>query len=497
MFTQSKILLFFLLTLSLLGLSGCSQPAAQTTQVDPGLVFQDCQLSSAGITLRLAARCTSLKVFEDRAAGQGRQIDLHIAVIPAVSRNPAPDPLFFFAGGPGQSATDTFVILANAFERVNQERDIVLVDQRGTGKSNPLDCPVAEGEFEEGTPEETAAQVKACLDGLDADPSFYTTAVAMQDLDQARQALGYAQINLFGVSYGTRAALTYLQMFPDNVRSIVLDGVVPQDEPLGLEVAKDAQRALDLLFERCREETACSQAFPNLENEFNSLFAALKESPVEVDAANPVTGKVETLTLGDAELGTAVRLLSYAPETAALLPLIIHKAASEQDYSLLAAQYLMVAGDLTTSISEGMNYSVVCTEDLPFITAEAAAQADEGAYLGGAFYENIMEVCEIWPAGTLPEGFKEPVASDTPVLLLSGEADPVTPPENAEKVASTLPNSLSLVAEGQGHNIVFRGCIPDIVAEFIAAGSGAGIDTACIDAIQPMPFFVNLSGPVP
>lgn len=478
--------------------AGCAQQPTQIASSDQRLVFQDCNLSSPGTSMSLQARCARLKVYEDRDARQGKQIDLNIAVIPAISRSPEPDPLFFLAGGPGQSATETFVVLSSAFSRVNQKRDIVLVDQRGTGQSNPLDCGEIETETgEELSEEDVPAAVQACLDGLAGDPRLYTTSIAMQDLEQVRQALGYEQVNLFGVSYGTRAALTYLQMFPGSVRTLVLDGVVPQDEPLGQDIAKDAQRALDMIFARCLEDSACRAAFPALSQEFDDLLERLQTAPVEVTLSDPVSGEPVSLTLTDTELGAAVRLLSYAPETAALLPLMIHEAAADRNYTLLAAQYRMMTENLVESISEGVNYAVVCSEDVPFIDPTSAAEANAGTFLGDLTSEALQQICRLWPAGEVPEGFKQPVQADTPALLLSGEADPVTPPENAEQVAAALPNSLSLVAAGQGHNIVFRGCIPDLVADFIESGSVSALDTTCVAEIQASPFFISLTGSVP
>ncbi len=499
--SQSIRTLLFLFALVFL-LSGCSSGngAVQTEEaLDIG--FQDCNLSTPGQPLRLPAQCATLEVPEDPNNPEGRQISLNIAVIPAISRSPAPDPLFFLSGGPGQAATETFPQISTAFDPITQKRDIVLVDQRGTGKSNPLTCPQTEEQALDSDPsdEELRATIEACLAEIEqkADPALYTTPIAMHDLDLVRQALGYGQINLYGVSYGSRAALTYLKLYPDNVRALILDGVVPQDEPLGLEVAADAQRALELIFARCAADEACNQAFPDIAGEFDRLLEQLRQSPVEVSLPDPTTGENRTITFSDAELATVVRLNSYAPETAALLPLMIHRAAAEQDYAPLAAQYLIVVDQLETSINEGMHNSVICSEDIPFITDEAAEQATAGTYLGDLQISQLRKICELWPTGELPEGFKEPVISDVPTLLLSGEADPVTPPENAEQVAEGLPNSLSLVASGLGHNVVFRGCLPRLIEDFIEAGSVDGLDTACVERIQPAPFFLDFTGPTP
>ena len=485
----SAILLAFALLLS-----ACAAPPGPVPVV-PLIALHDCQLSSPGFPINLAARCGRLAVYENRQSVTGRQIELYVAVVPAISRSPAPDPLFFLTGGPGQAATESYVQLAGAFKRVHQKRDIVLVDQRGTGRSNPLRCPETPGE--QSSASGTRRQAAECAAALDADLTQYTTPIAMQDLDQVRQALGYEQINLYGLSYGTRAVQVYMKLFPERVRAVVLDGVVPLDEPLGQEVARDAQRALDLIFERCRKDAACGQAFPELETQFEALIARLEGSPVTVTLPEPSSGEQVTIEFTAAELATAVRLLSYAPETSALLPMLIDSAESHSDFSLLAAQYLVVAGQLSDSIVQGMGFSVLCAEDQPFIDLKAASQANQGTYIGNLQTDELAEICAVWPRGDLPADLRQPVQSTIPVLLLSGEADPVTPPANAGQVAGHLPNSLHIIAPGMGHNVVFRGCLPRLLTAFIEAGSPDGLDPSCAQAIQPLPFFLNPSGPVP
>jgi pimeloyl-ACP methyl ester carboxylesterase len=486
--------LILVIAIGLIAACASAAPTESQTQ-PPAITLEPCQLSAPGSSARLPAKCGTLTVYEDRAAQTGRQIDLHIAVLPAVSRSPAPDPLFFLTGGPGQAATESYLQIGAAFNKINQNRDIVLVDQRGTGQSHPLACPdLPDESLSEFGDEQLTAWLDDCLAQLDADPRLYTTSIAMDDLDQVRAALGYDSINIYGVSYGTRAALTYLQQHGDHVRSVILDGVVPQDEALGLDVARDAQRALDLIFTRCESDPACREAYPNLHAEFDSILTTLDTEPVKLTLPHPVNGGFTELTLTRDTVAASVRLLSYTPETVALLPLLIHQAASG-NYNLLAAQALMVDDELSASITEGMAYSVQCAEDAPFI--KDAGQANAGAYLGNSMTDGIAQICATWPRGDLPAGFKQPVVSNAPVLLLSGEADPVTPPANADQAAQTLSNSLHLVAPGQGHNVIYRGCLPKLATDFIESGSLTDLQTDCVNDIAPMPFFVNFSGPKP
>jgi len=502
---RTQFLRNMLLGLLCATLAACTTAAPPPTgqAAGPSLIpLTDCQLSAPGSASRVTAKCGTLAVPENPADPNGRQISLNLAVLPAVNRNKQPDPLFLLAGGPGQAATETFVTIGRAFDSVNRQRDIVLVDQRGTGKSNPLRCDSSNDTeaVKDLTPEELQAyqlqQTQTCLANLNADTRYYTTTISMHDLDLVREALGYGTINLYGVSYGTRAALTYLKDYPDNVRTVILDGVLPQDTVLGPDVARDAQRALDLIFARCAAEADCNKAFPNLKSEFTTLLTTLETAPVSVTLPHPNTGEQVTTKLDKDSVALTIRLLSYSPETVAIIPLLIH-AASQGNYAPLAAQGLVVSNDLQQSISQGLDASVLCAEDTPFINQQAAAQSSQGTYIGNLQTDHLEQLCRVWPHGDIPADFKQPVTSEVPVLLLSGEADPVTPPSNAEHAAQTLPNSLQIVAPGQGHNVVYRGCLPRLVADFIAAGSVQGLDVSCAQNIQPMPFFIDFTGTKP
>ncbi|HJS72864.1 MAG TPA: alpha/beta hydrolase [Vicinamibacteria bacterium] len=480
--------------LALLPLAAC---AADGRKPEPRLTLAPCQLGAPGSPGRIAARCGAMRVLEDRANEGGRSFDLRIAIVPAVSRNPARDPLFFLTGGPGQAATETYPALAPAFRKVNRDRDVVLVDQRGTGGSNALRCPDEEVTDLSLLDEAVIDPwVSRCLSRLPGDPRFYTTSLAMADLDEVREALGYERVNLYGLSYGTRAALTYLRLFPERVRAVILDGVVPPTETLGLDVAADAQRAIDLVIARCASDSRCHQAFPEPAKDLESVLERL-ETPVEVTLRHPRTGATETLSFSREMAAYAIRLLSYSQETASLVPLLLSSAA-RSDLAPLAAQFLIVTTQVSETIAEGMGISVVCSEDFPFLEKDAIAERNRGTYLGALQTDSLALVCPRWPRGDIPPDFKAPVDSAAPVLLLSGEADPVTPPENGTLTASQLgPNALHLVARGQGHIVIHRGCMSDLVAGFIASGSFQEIDTSCVGRIAPQPFFLDYTGPAP
>ncbi|MEE8399085.1 MAG: alpha/beta hydrolase [Desulfobacterales bacterium] len=490
----------FIIALVAIGVA-CATPAMGSNEsVEETLKLTSCQLSMPGSPTRLAADCGTLTVYENRKAASGRKIDLHIAVRKAYRRVPDPDPLFLLAGGPGQAATEAYVQMRWIFEKINRARDIVLVDQRGTGKSHPLKCAEPDGEStlaEENNPEKIRELVTTCLKNLDADPAFYTTPIAMADLDDIRHALGYEKINIYGISYGTRAALTYLRQFPDRVRAMILDGVVPQDEALGRDIARDAQRALDLIMDRCKADKDCHAAFPDIAGGVDTLIRKLKESPAELTIDHPMSGKATPFTLDWKTFASTLRLFSYSDTTVVILPLLIHNALEADDLGRLGAQSLFLHQQMKDALAIGMHNSIICTEDVPFLDLQEARKRNEETYLSDFQVEGLMEICKLWPKGELPPDFKEPVSSAIPVLLLSGEADPVTPPENAEQVAETLSNSLHIVVAGQGHGVIGKGCLPEIARSFIATASISTLETSCIEKIGATPFFIDFAGPPP
>lgn len=481
-----------------LWVSSCAPPEAATpTAVKSSVPLASCQLTVQGIQTSLDARCGTVKVFENRATKSGRQIPIYFAVIKAINRNPSPDPLFYIAGGPGEASTDSYVTFHIAFSLINQKRDIVLVDQRGTGQSNPLQCALTgNGSGGAGNPEQVKNEVIKCRDQLStkADLRFYTTSIAMDDLDEVRQALGYDRINLYGVSYGTEAALTYMRQYPEHVRSVILDGVAPTNWSLGSDSSINAQRSLDSMFQRCNEEPACKSAYPNLNSEFQSLLLSLQNQPANVTINDPLNGELREVAINADYLANTIFSMSYASETAALIPLLIHSSYIRKDYNLIASQGLTNTEAEQDQINQGMHYSVLCAEDVPFYRPSDSQQS---GYLGNSSVTDLLNACAVWPRGNIPADFKQPVKSDVPVLLISGQDDPVTPPSNGEMAAQTLSNHLHVIVPGQGHMNIFRGCLPRIASDFYENGSVAKLDTACTQEILPVPFFINFSGPTP
>jgi pimeloyl-ACP methyl ester carboxylesterase len=482
-----------ILVLGLALVAGCRSESHPTSSIP----LYPCHLTGTGAQV-VDAMCGSLTVAEDRAAkgGGGRTIDLSIAVVRATGRKSAPDALFVLAGGPGQSAQQVYPLMADSFARVNLNRDIVLVDQRGTGGSGALACPEMEVEGTTADPAEEVARATRCEEELSkhADLRQYTTAIAMDDLDDVRQALGYDKIDLYGGSYGTRAALVYLRRHESHVRAVVVDGVAPPDWALASTFGRDGQRALDQIFARCAADAECNRAFPSLPASLTTLLAA-HDKPQSIVVSHPTTAAPTTVPVSRDSIAATIHTLSYESETAALLPLLVHSANATGDMHSLAVQSLIMADSLQLDV--GMHFAVACNEDAPFLDLAKVEADSAGTYLGAAPARMYVEACKAWPRANVTAADRAPVSSSVPVLLLSGELDPVTPPANAAAAARTLPNSLQLTVPGEGHGALPRSCTRRIVADFIERASVAGLSTDCLRETKPTPFFTSFAGPQP
>ena len=470
----------------LCSLAGTS-PAAE-------LNFQECLLTTSPLPA-IEAECATMQVAEN-PSGEGRKIALKVARIPTASREAAQDPIIFFAGGPGQAALEAYPMIAPALRDASARRDIVLMDQRGTGQSNPMDCPMDDSRFLGAVEDiDWREYVESCRERLDADTRYYATRHAVEDVEALRAALGVEQLNLVGGSYGSRMAMSYAQAYPDRVRSMVLFGVVPQDEPLGQSHAANLERALQRTYERCSADDGCRARFGDVGAHLDALRQRLREEPQDVQLVHPTTGELTSLTFTADAIAGVVRLLSYTSEGVSLLPLLIHEATVENRLEPMAAQALMVLASLGDQISHGMELSVICSEDLPFYTS--SGEGDRLTVLGDTIISVLKEQCRYWPTEPAPPDFKQPLDVATPTLLISGEFDPVTPPLFADKAAETLPNARHLVAPGQGHNSLTAGCAPELVTAFIETANVEELDAKCLDILGPAPFFVNFSGPEP
>jgi pimeloyl-ACP methyl ester carboxylesterase len=440
------------------------------------------------------ARCGYLSVAEDPGQRQGRHIDLAVMVLPAIAQVALADPIFLLAGGPGQSAIDSGPSVFSALRELRHQRDVVLVDQRGTGGSNNLSCPRLHKieAFDKTTRaqiDEEIEYLKTCLAGLDADPSLYTTQIAMQDLDLVRRALGYEVINLLGISYGTRAALVYARQSGPHLRAMILDGVAPPTMIMTAHFAADADAALERLFTDCADAVACQQAFPNLAAHFSAMLDRLAGAPETFRLRHPRTNHRVTAVIDRQLITQLVRQVLYQRTLSILLPLAIEQAYAGDYQALMTLGYQFYED--RDSISVGMMASVLCAEDMTRPVAEAV----DGRYFRQTSDDFLKQVCQFWPTNKVSDDYFEPVSSDVPALLLSGEFDPVTPPKYAEQALVTLSQARHLVVPGVGHNAVFIGCVPDLLKNFIANLTPAALDIACLADIRRPAFFTSNAGP--
>jgi len=471
---------------------------AQDEEAAPALLLEDCRIRAAEGFPGIKARCGALIRPEDPSNPDSPTISLRVAVVAALSLEPEPDAFVPIAGGPGQSTVEFYSSVANAFEDVRRTRDIVLMDQRGTGGSAPMTCDVDEDILEgKYSREQTISVTETCLAELPHDPRFFTTSVAVQDLEALREALGYTQFNIYGISYGSRVAQHYLRQYPDATRTVVIDGVAAPQIALGPGIAIEAQNALDAIFDRCAESEACNERFPKIREEFGALRQALAAEPATIIMPHPVTGHIEEVEFSDQEMAGALRLLSYHPSSVALMPLLIDEAVNG-NFQPLAAQFMMVAESMSDAINIGMHNAVVCTEDAPwFGDSEITIDELDATYIGPLQLDSLDAMCSVWPKGVIDDDFKSPVASDVPVLLLSGEADPITPPAYADLAAVDLGNAMHLTGKMQGHGMAPRGCTPGIIGDFVETASIETLDANCLDRLFAMPFFLDFSGPSP
>ena len=430
------------------------------------------------------AQCGVLKRPLDPARPGGTQIDLHVVVIPALARQKLPDPILFFAGGPGQSAIGLAGTIEHLASRLGARRDLVLIDQRGTGHSAPLQCDVPAPDEAVGRALDRSRQV-AALDACRAklqklpwgDLRFYTTPIAMADANAVREALGADKVNLIGISYGTRAALEYLRAYPQHVRRTVIDGVAPPDMVLPESDDVDGHAAMQALFRDCAAEKACAQAHPALAQRWQALLASL---PRPVDVVDPVTGRPLHVTLTAEAVRGLVHSPLYSPAMGAMLPHALEEAAAGRFGPLLALA--SSTGSAPTDLSEGQHFSVICAEDVPRLPPATGPANDQGA-------EGLYRaVCAHWPRGDVPAAFYTIPSNDSPVLLLSGGLDPVTPPRHAERVAKALgPAARSVVVANNGHNVTAIACMRDAVFHFVDAATDVAAQAVQMDCAAKVP----------
>jgi pimeloyl-ACP methyl ester carboxylesterase len=452
-----------------------------------------CQRSDIGPP----AKCGTFTVWENRGEKSGRTIDLNVVVLEATGPDPLPDPYVFLLGGPGQAATSIARALNDAAER--ERRDILLVDQRGTGESNGLLCgPERAAPLQAFMATMDARRVQACRNELEkrADLRYYLTPYAMDDLDDLRVALGYERINLDGGSYGTRAALVYIRRHGQHVRTARLDGALAFGYRIPIGFAADAEASLRNVLADCAAEPECAAAFPTLADDYRRAFHALEsEGPLALRVRDPRTGDSVDVTFSAADFAESLRAMLYAPEPTRRIPAILHHAATTGDYRPFVDFQLNRNLGLTEGIAEGMYFAITCTEDVARLDAAAIEASGRGTFLAQHRTRPHVQGCEGWPPGRLPPGYHEEVASDVPVLIMTGSNDPATPPASAHAAASRLSNARVIIVPGGGHGfggLAGAECLQAIGARFLETADPRTLDTSCVANVHRKPFVLSV-----
>ncbi len=475
-------------------------PAA-AADATPALALKPCRLKG----VEHDAQCGTLRRPLDPAKPDGTQVDIQVAVLPAIARNKKPDPVLFFAGGPGQSAIGLAGPVSRLYQRFLNRRDLILVDQRGTGRSAPLACapdaptrPIVDS-IDNGRQAQQLAECLAALKKLPyGDLTKFTTTIAMADADAVRRALGADKVNIVGGSYGTRAALEYMRQFPASVRRAVIDGVAPPDMALPGSFSPDAQRAFDALLGDCEADAECSKRFPGLRAQWKTVLAGL---PREVEVTHPVTGREERITLQREMLAGLVRLPLYAPVLASALPYAISEAAAGRFGAIVGLATSVAGGGKGLDLAMGMHFSVVCAEDMPRL---GLTGDQPGADFGDAALKLYREACAAWPKGEVPAAFYSIPPAPAATLVLSGSDDPVTPPRHGARVAQALgAKARHVVVPHAGHGTVAIGCMRDVVFRFVdtedeaAALTAVATEAECAAKVPRPPAFSLPAGSAP
>lgn len=463
---------------------------------------------AAQVTLSLApctvqgvtgdVKCGTASVRENRTAPAGdrtRMVGLAVIVLSALDADKLPDPFFMLAGGPGDAPSFNARFFSRVFNDVRKKRDIVLVDLRGTGTSSPLFCPELSEPGKDGIIDAdllSVAAVRACRQRREntADLRQYTTEIAVDDLEEVRQRLGYGPINLYGTSYGSRVAQVYMRRYPKSIRAVAMKGVVPASMAMPEDHARAGDNAWKAIVARCTKDAACHEMYPIVDVQFRELLKKLEANPVMTLPAfesRPAT----KIRVSRGLFGEAIRNVLYTPEGSAQAPKLIHQLVNGDDRGIVEtalAGRRALGGD---RLSAGFFLSVTCAEDIPYLSKNADAMT-VGTFGGAYRLDQQRAACKEWPRGSVSSAHRQPAKSATPTLLLSGELDPVTPPSGGEEVLRDLTRGKHVILRNNGHPIGnAEACIARMISDFISAGTADRIDPQCAATIPAVPFQVS------
>lgn len=436
--------------------------------------------------------CGYITVPENADKPDGKQIQIHYAVLPAIKSNGHSEAFLAIAGGPGQSAMDNATFFNRTFSKVRQQRDILLIDQRGTGRSNILNCEgegfenalaINEADFD------TTKETQTCLDSLsDSDVTQYGSLNALKDFEAVREHLGYQKLHIYGISYGTRMAQLYMRHYPEVLSTVTIDGVVPMQQNV-LAIGQAISRAFDLLLQDCAGNTLCNNQFPQLRAELEAVDTKLAVAPIITQVRDPLTGESTQLTMTRTKFMGAIRMALYSSNIRALLPHAIHQAANDNFQAIMGLYALNLD---STGIAMGMHASVVCGEDWQRMSPSEREEANS-TYFGQEMISGFEQSCSVWNMPAVDESFSAPISSDIPTLVLSGQVDPATPPSWGELAMEKLTNAKHLVAPYATHGVAGQSCGNDLIAQFVDTGKLSELDAECLNKDVRRNFYLNAS----
>jgi pimeloyl-ACP methyl ester carboxylesterase len=465
-------------------------------EVSTRLVFTRCLVGTGAY--EIDAECADFVRHENPNDDNSKLITLAVIKLPALTPEPEQDAFTIIQGGPGGSSIDLAVAFSPAFEDIRRKRDIIVIDQRGTGRSNKLGCTPPEDNPSEFDPQLAKQLTQVCLDKLSihSDVRYYTTSVAVDDLEALRKAAGYTQFNIYGTSYGTRVAQHYLRKYPTQTRSLIIDGVAHVGLNFaGGEIARRWQDRFETLNARCKNSPSCFSQHGDLQQSYDEIYSRLEQQTAAVELAHPTTGNTIEYTLNKDSLFGAIRLMAYSSSQSALIPILLSKAKAG-DYTFFASQIIQMEESFPVELASGMHNAVVCTEDTPYVTSEDLAPSS-GTILGSLMSEALAASCSIWPRGVMDKDFRTPFSSEVPVLVLSGATDPITPPANGDIAANMLGNARHVIVPAHGHGVIARGCVTKLASNFIHNGNFNDFDSSCVDREHSVPIFSTLTGARP
>jgi pimeloyl-ACP methyl ester carboxylesterase len=440
-------------------------------------------------------KCGWLAVPENHAEKASRRIRVAFYVLPAYGQPRSADPILVLLGGPGDAATHRLRDLAGTFRPFNRSRDVILVDQRGTGRSSPLGCAYGNDNdlqsYMDFLPE---AAVRACVASLPSsiDVSRYGTSDFVADLEALRAALGVEHWNLQGGSYGSRVALEYMERHPRRIRSAILVGVVPSSQVLPEPFGRDAARALRMLIADCRSDSECGTAFPRFEEEVDSIARRLERAPVQVRVPHPVTGAQSSVLFSRAAFGEVVRASMYTAHGARVLPLAIHEAYLG-NYTALAVAHVRRQRMIAREGWTGLYLAVTCPEDIAHSNEAAALTANRKTILGEYRARQHFAACAVWHK-SVPKPTRSGRRLRTPILMLVGDRDPVTPPAWAKEAHGNMESARLVVVPSGGHGffgMIGVACLDQLQHQFLEEPVPATLDVSCVASVRPPPFLVR------